>query len=139
VFLLDTDTLTRLHAGNRRVESKVRRIESAEIAISIVTSVEVLQGRFSFLLKAETGEKLLRAQDWLQKTELLLSDLRVIAFDAAAASEFDRLRASSSIRRIGRADLLIASIAISRGATLVTRNLKHFKKVPGLRLENWID
>jgi tRNA(fMet)-specific endonuclease VapC len=40
---------------------------------------------------------------------------------------------------IGRADLLIASIALSRQATLVTRNLRHFRLIPGLRVENWAD
>ncbi len=40
-------------------------------------------------------------------------------------------------RKIGRAELLIASIALFRHATLVTRNLQHFQLIPGLRVENW--
>jgi len=43
------------------------------------------------------------------------------------------------LRKIGRADLLIASIALASSATLATRNLKDFAFVPGLRTENWAD
>ena len=41
--------------------------------------------------------------------------------------------------KIGRADMLIASLALSRRATLVTRNLRHFRQVPQLNLVNWVD
>ncbi len=40
---------------------------------------------------------------------------------------------------MGRADLLIASMALARRATLVTRNVRHFPPVPGLTVENWMD
>ena len=42
-------------------------------------------------------------------------------------------------KKIGRADLLIACIALAHGETLVTRNVRHFKQVPGLTIENWAD
>jgi tRNA(fMet)-specific endonuclease VapC len=41
--------------------------------------------------------------------------------------------------KIGRADLLIASIAMAHRATLVTRNVRHFAQIPGLVVVNWID
>jgi tRNA(fMet)-specific endonuclease VapC len=43
------------------------------------------------------------------------------------------------LRKIGRADLLIACIALANGATFATRNVRDFKLVPGLRVENWVD
>jgi tRNA(fMet)-specific endonuclease VapC len=49
------------------------------------------------------------------------------ASDQIAIVQFDRLRAARSLRKIGRADLLIASIALANRATLVTRNLRHFQ------------
>jgi tRNA(fMet)-specific endonuclease VapC len=49
------------------------------------------------------------------------------------------LRAVKSLRKIGRADLLIASIALANRATLVTRNLRHFQQVSSLTLVNWVD
>ena len=40
---------------------------------------------------------------------------------------------------MGRADMLVASIALAHRATLVTRNLRHFSKVPDLATVNWVD
>jgi tRNA(fMet)-specific endonuclease VapC len=80
---------------------------------------------------------LYRAQQRLIRSEELLSQLVVFPVDSAAAREFDRLRQVKALRKIGRADLLIASIALARQATLVTRNLRHFRQIPGLRVEDW--
>jgi tRNA(fMet)-specific endonuclease VapC len=65
--------------------------------------------------------------------------LHLVPLDTLAAAEFDRLRENKKLKKIGRADLLFACIALAQRATLVTRNLKHFRQVPGLQLENWAD
>jgi tRNA(fMet)-specific endonuclease VapC len=57
----------------------------------------------------------------------------------AAAAQFDQLSQIPSLRKIGRADLLIGTIALANRATLVTRNTKDFKRIPGLKLVNWFD
>lgn len=49
------------------------------------------------------------------------------------------MRQEKKLKKIGRADLLIASIALAERALLVTRNLKDFKQIPGLHVENWAD
>jgi tRNA(fMet)-specific endonuclease VapC len=139
MYLLDTDTLTHLQFGNSNVAEKLRMNEDSEFGITIVTKVEILRGRIEYLLKAEDGINLLKAQELLFRTEALLSDLLVIPVDRAASVEFDRLRTVSKFRKIGRADLLIASITLANRAVLVTRNLRHFKQIPGLRVENWVD
>ncbi|MGH9677814.1 MAG: type II toxin-antitoxin system VapC family toxin, partial [Candidatus Acidiferrum sp.] len=48
-------------------------------------------------------------------------------------------RQDRKFRKIGRADLLIAAITLANRATLVTRNLRHFRVIGGLRVENWAD
>lgn len=63
----------------------------------------------------------------------------VIGTDAQAAHQFDRLRTVKGLRKIDHADLLIASIVLARKATLVTRNLRHFRLIPGLQIVNWAD
>ncbi len=139
MYLFDTDTLTHLHAGNSNVINRLKSSADINIGITIITKVEILRGRIDYLLKAETGDNLLKAQELLFRTEELLNNLLVIPINQAASIEFDRLRAISKVRKIGRADLLIASITLANRATLVTRNLRHFKQIPGLKVENWVD
>jgi len=140
MYVLDTDTLTHLFAEHPRVLARRDTVPSSEIAITVVTRIEVLQGRFDFLLKAATGEELLRAQLWLEKTIQSLAQVEtVIPVDPAAAAEFDRLRQNKKLKKIGRGDLLIAAITLANRAKLVTRNLKDFRQVPGLQIESWVD
>jgi hypothetical protein len=71
---------------------------------------------------------------WKQGNQLL-----IVPVSQAASQQFDRLRIVPNLQKIGRADLLIASIALSNQATLVTRNLRHFRQIPGVRVVNWVD
>jgi len=139
MHLLDTDTLTYLHAGHPRVVKYLRELADPDVGTTIITKIELLRGRFAFVLKAATGSELLRAQKLLARTEELLAQILVIPMDEAAAVQFDRLRAIKRLGKIGQADLLIASIALAYHATLVTRNVRHFKQVPGLTVTNWVD
>lgn len=75
----------------------------------------------------------------MTRTEELLAQILIVPFDETAAKEFDRLRANKAYRKIGRADLLIASIALANNAILVTRNVRHFRQVHGVSLVNWVD
>ena len=139
MYLLDTDTLSHLHRGHPRVIARLNRITDPDVGITIITRIELLRGRFDYVLKAATSTELLRAQQLLARTEELLEQITITPFDKNAATHFDRLRKVKSLKKIGRADLLIASIALANRAILVTRNLRHFRKVPGLKIENWVD
>jgi tRNA(fMet)-specific endonuclease VapC len=138
MYLLDTNILTALYAGNRKVIEKIRQLDNPQIATTIVNKAEIIQGRISFLLKANDGEQLIRAQGLLAETERLLIEMDVVSFGAAATAQFEILVANRSLRKAGRPDLLIASIALANKATLVTRNVKDFDIIPGLRIENWM-
>jgi tRNA(fMet)-specific endonuclease VapC len=139
MLLFDTDTLTRAHHGHLGIAARIRQVGEANVATTLVTEVEILRGRHEFLLKARDGGQVLLAQQLLDSSKQLLRSLSIMPFDAAAVDEFDRLRQDKKLRKIGRADLLIAAIVLAQRATLVTRNVKHFRLVPGLLLENWAD
>jgi tRNA(fMet)-specific endonuclease VapC len=139
MYLLDSDILSHLWARHERVETRLREVQDTEIAITSVTKCEILRARCDNLLKVDGPEEVLKAQQRLDRSERLLAEPIVAPFDEAAAQEFGRLTSIGKLKQIGRADLLIASIALASEASLVTRNLKHFRQVPGLKVENWAD
>jgi tRNA(fMet)-specific endonuclease VapC len=138
MFVLDTDTLSlflRAHVG---VTDRVAHA-TEEVAITLITRIELLQGRFASVLKAENGERLIQAQHRLDENEKDLDRFTILVFDSMAAAEFDRLRKNKKLKKIGRCDLLIAVLTLANRATLVTRNRKDFGQVPGLKVEGWAD
>jgi tRNA(fMet)-specific endonuclease VapC len=137
--LLDADTISFLHRGDARVLQRLAECTDPEISVGIVTKSEVLRARIEYLLKAANAEHVLRAQTLLQRSEKLLDGLKLVSFDSRAATEFERLRSMRKVQSIGHVDLMAASIALANDATFVTRNLKDFRQIPGLKLENWID
>jgi tRNA(fMet)-specific endonuclease VapC len=138
MHVLDTDTLTHLHAGHPRVIKRLQEVDDPDICTTIITKIELLRGRFEFLLKADSN-KFLKAQGLLIRTEELLSQINILFLDDLTVDQFELLRNNRKLRKIGRADLLIASITLANRATLVTRNLRHFNNVPGLKVVNWVD
>jgi tRNA(fMet)-specific endonuclease VapC len=138
MILLDTDILTYSFAGHPRVAERMSVAPEPPV-ISVVSRIEVLKGRFDSVLKAADREQLLTAQTRLDAADRELAKYTVVPFDAAAAAEFERLVKNRKLKSIGRGDMLIASIALANHATLISRNLRDFREVPGLRLENWAD
>ncbi len=76
-----------------------------------------------------------------QKTREVVEGLvAILPFDEASAEIYGALRVKleSEGRRLAEPDLRIASIALSNDLTLVTGNVRHFSRVPNLRVENWL-
>jgi len=71
--------------------------------------------------------------------EAFVGSFGIAPFDAASAREYGRLRQKlgEQGQLIGDRDMMIASCALANRATLVSRNIKEFQRVPGLRLESW--
>ena len=86
----------------------------------------------------------LRRQDggflWLQIQEAILSKLLILNFgykEAVRAGEV--LHGLHSIGQpIGVEDVIIGSIALSNGLTVVSGNTRHFSRIPDLQVENWL-
>jgi tRNA(fMet)-specific endonuclease VapC len=72
--------------------------------------------------------------------QLIASAGPILPFDENAARPYGKLRAEleHAGRRVAEPDLRIAAIALARGATLVTGNVRHFARIPELRIENWL-
>lgn len=139
-YLLDSDTFTLAHLGHPRVRARIARVSPPDrVAVSDATRVEVLTGRFDAVLKAADGPAVVLALARLRASGADLAAYPLVVFDDHAAAEFDRLTSGKLRRKIGHGDRLHAAIALAQKATLVTRNLKDFKHVPGLVVENWAD
>ena len=89
MHILDTDTLTHLYAGHPRVINSLQNLEDPDVCTTIISKIELLRGRFDFMLKAATVEELKRAQQRLYRTEELLSQTVVIPLDEAAFNQFE--------------------------------------------------
>jgi tRNA(fMet)-specific endonuclease VapC len=78
--------------------------------------------------------------DNLARLEVLLSALVILPFDEPAGWRFGTLKAEleSKGEPLDNLDLQIASIAIETNSLLLTNNTKHFKRISGLRLMNWL-
>jgi tRNA(fMet)-specific endonuclease VapC len=101
-----------------------------EIGISSITAAELAYG----VSKSRSASKNRHA------LEQFLAPLEVAAFDQAAAWSYGRLRGQLEVKGtlIGSMDMLIAAHALSLGVRLVSNNVREFRRVPGLRLENWV-
>ena len=89
----------------------------------------------SHLAKARSTDQQVVAYRRLKEFLDRYRELTVQEFNEAAAAEFARLQRQRL--RIGTMDLKIAAIALARGATVLTRNLRDFGRVPALSVEDW--
>jgi tRNA(fMet)-specific endonuclease VapC len=139
MIVLDSDIFTLLTYQHPDVVRHYQAVpEEERLAVTAVTRFEVLRGRTDSLLKAADEQELVRASHRLQATESALADFLIVHVDAEAAGHFKTLLGLKK-PKMRRPDMLIACIALAHDALLVTRNTKHFDKVPGLKLANWVD
>lgn len=109
----------------------LRKSDPRLFKISSVVEAKLLLG----------AEKSARSESNRLLVEQFLLPFEIVPFDSAAAREYATIRAQleSEGRVIEPNDMLIAATARSRNATLVTHNTKEFKRVAGLKLEEWAE
>ncbi len=127
---LDADTC--VYLLNNKPESVRKRFDSLPLGTAAVSAVVVAELRYG-VSKSKSKEKNTAA------LEALLPSLRIVPFDNAAAKAYGGIRAELERKGtpIGSLDTLIAAHAVSMNATLVTNNLREFKRVPGLHCVSW--
>jgi tRNA(fMet)-specific endonuclease VapC len=139
VFVLDTDHLTFLERPTgpegRRLQERLQPIPPDERVTTIITYEEQTRGRLASVAKARTQVQRIEAYRRLNRHLDYFRYIHVLDFDEWAATEFQRLRKEGV--RIGTQDLRIAAIVLSQRATLLSRNLRDFGRVPGLTVADW--
>jgi tRNA(fMet)-specific endonuclease VapC len=139
MVILDTDHMTIYERSNsaeyQRLKGRLDHLSPEEKATTIVTYEEQTRGWLAFIAKARTVVQQVEAYRNLRNHLFVFRAIGVLDFDEPAATIFQRLKQSRL--RIGSMDLKIAAIALAHDSTLLTRNLADFRRVPGLRVENW--
>ncbi len=130
-YLLDTDTCSYiLRSKPLSFLEKLQSVPMNDVLVSVVTVAELRYG----------VEKLVSPRLTQRVVDDFLAYLNVLPWCEAITPFYARIRHDLQTRGtlIGAMDLMIAAHALQEGAILVTNNTKHFSKVTGLKLENWV-
>lgn len=127
--LLDTDTCIALLRGEGHVISR-RRATSDEVVTTWITAAELYYGAAKS--KAPENNRATVAA--------FLATLRILGLDELSVRIFGEAKAllERQGKRLADADLFIGAIAVSRGAAVVTGNRRHYERIPGVTIEDWI-
>jgi tRNA(fMet)-specific endonuclease VapC len=127
-FILDTDHCIAILRGKLDVSEHIEPTTS--LYVTAIAVSELVYG----------AHKSDRASAHLAQVDLLLDSVTILPFDQQPARRCGELR--DALRRMGspiaEPDLQIASIALHNALPLVSHNQRHFARVPGLKLLDWI-
>jgi tRNA(fMet)-specific endonuclease VapC len=142
VILLDTDHVTILkYAEGVRYERLIARAAAVQlpefVAVPVVAVEEQMRGWLAVLAKERLSHRQVASYRELAQLFSFFSRYVIAPFSDSAADRFDGLKAARL--RMGTMDLKIAAIALVQDALLLSANLRDFGRVPGLRVENWLD
>ena len=133
MYLFDTDTLSQVvrRAPSPGLLSRLASVPVDQQFTSAVTVGEMVYGAY----RSQRREYLLR-----QLEERLWPNIRILPFNLRAAETYGRLRAEleQAGTPLSEPDLRIAAIALTHDLTVVTGNVRHFSRIPGLRVETWL-
>jgi len=129
-FLLDTNVLSDFASGEQAVMARLRQEAPPQLAVSVVTEMEV---EYGLARNPDLAPRLREAM------RALLNTISVLPFEREDARVAAQLRANLNGRGtpIGAYDLLLAACALRRGLKIVTHNSREFVRVGGLGLEDW--
>jgi tRNA(fMet)-specific endonuclease VapC len=129
VKVLDTDVCVEILRGNAHV-IEIRRQTLCEVATTWVTACELAYGAAKS--RSPTENHTLVSE--------FLATMSILGLNMRAAESFGQIK--SVLERAGNiladADLMIAAITLAHGASLVTGNRRHYERIDGLRIEDWI-
>jgi predicted nucleic acid-binding protein len=133
-YLLDTDIISNLmrREPSLTLIRKVALVPPGDQCTSAITLGELVYGAHRVPD---------RAIDLLRRIDGLIPvHLPVLPFDESAARGYGYVRArlEHAGTLVGEADMRIAGIALAHGLTVVTANVRHFQRIPGLEVEDWL-
>ena len=129
MYLLDTDTLIYFLKGEPEVVRSFRRNVESPMALSVITYGELVYGAAKSRNRTQNLAKVLRIAEIYPVVEVSRG---VMDLFGSLKADLEKKEA-----RLDDFDLLIASTALLLGYRLVTNNERHYRRIPGLDVENW--
>lgn len=128
-FILDTDTCIYWLKGNENIERSIIRHGLGNIFITVITECELFYGAYKSMKKDKN----------LAIVEELKTRIKTLHTFNGIPSLYGKIKAEleSKGQVLDDADMLLSSIALLNNTTLVTNNIEHFKRISGLKIENW--
>jgi len=131
MWLLDTNTcIYFLNQASERITRRFKQLSPSQIVLPSITAAELYYGAEKSKAQAKNRE---RVKQFVSTFEIVPFDEKVCITYAKVRYELER-----SGTPIGPMDLFIASISLTHNFILVTNNSQEFKKVKGIKLENWV-
>lgn len=132
IYVLDTNAVSALMTGSAAVVERLAAIKPSDIAIPQPVLAEIAFG-------IERLPRSKRRTALEARFDLICSELPRAEWTDAVSHAYGRIKATLERRgtRIEDFDAAIAAHALAIGATLVTANLDHMTRVPGLQIEDW--
>jgi tRNA(fMet)-specific endonuclease VapC len=141
MILLDTDHLTILSypegQKSARLTARMQAAGDQTFATTVVNVEEQMRGWLAEINRWRQIPKQVPAYKRLAALFKFFSNWEIADFDRRAADQCEHLRKQRL--RIGTQDLKVASIALVQNALLLSANLRDFRLVPGLSVENWLE
>jgi tRNA(fMet)-specific endonuclease VapC len=135
-YVLDTDTLSLIQRNDAEVIAFLATLPIEEIATTVITYEEQVQGRLAHIQKAKDLGQREVAYQLFANTALFFSEFTLLNFSQHAQSRFETLKAMRL--NVGPNDLRIAAIALENNAAVVTRNVRDFSRIPDIKIINWL-
>jgi tRNA(fMet)-specific endonuclease VapC len=138
-WIFDTDHISLVLRGNPKVISNLEKAFT-QTSTTIITVQEIFNGWIGELNQPNPKrETILDQYHRLSLSMELLKKLPILEFDAPAFVQYEDLllRHPNLRKKRLQKDVRIAAIALSRNATVVTRNHRDFEQVPGLKMADW--
>ena len=132
IYMLDTNICIYIIKQKPKAAlEKFKKMKNTDICISSITYSELIYG-------AEKSSNV--AKNMIALT-MFLANIEILPYDENASVTYGLIRAKLEKKGnlIGPLDMLIAAHAKSLNMTLVSNNLKEFKRVDGLKLDNWVE
>jgi tRNA(fMet)-specific endonuclease VapC len=139
MILLDTDHVNVLQSRGGQFAALAANMAASadqDFATTAVTVEEQMRGWLALIHRTNDVHAQIPAYQRLIGLFDFFARWQLVAFDEGAADEFKGLRKQSV--RIATMDLKIAATVLANNALLLSANLRDFRQVPDLRVENWL-